>query len=96
MAEVGASGRASVVVPYPHSPDAHQERNAERLGEGAVIVPQAELGDAVAARIATLLGTSGREERHHRAAAAAGSVPRDAGARIAAEVLELAKVAPVD
>ena len=96
VAEVGASGRASVVVPYPHSPDKHQDRNAERLGEGAVIVPQAELGAAVAARIATLLGGSGREERQRRAAVAAGSVPRDAGARIAQELLELAKVVPVD
>jgi UDP-N-acetylglucosamine--N-acetylmuramyl-(pentapeptide) pyrophosphoryl-undecaprenol N-acetylglucosamine transferase len=91
IAEVGAAGRASVVVPYPHSFDAHQEKNARHLGEGAVIVPERELGDATLELLLRLLSPAGREERARRAAAAARAVPRDAGARLAAEVLELAR-----
>jgi UDP-N-acetylglucosamine--N-acetylmuramyl-(pentapeptide) pyrophosphoryl-undecaprenol N-acetylglucosamine transferase len=91
VAEVGASGRAALVVPYPHSFDAHQEKNARHLGEGALIVPEADLGDVTLALLLRLLSPAGREERARRAAVAAHAVPRDAGARLAAEVLELAR-----
>jgi UDP-N-acetylglucosamine--N-acetylmuramyl-(pentapeptide) pyrophosphoryl-undecaprenol N-acetylglucosamine transferase len=91
IAEVGAAGRAAVVVPYPHSFDAHQEQNARRLGEGAVIVPERELGDPTLALLLRLSSAQGRPERELRAAASARAVPRDAGALLAAEVLRLAQ-----
>jgi UDP-N-acetylglucosamine--N-acetylmuramyl-(pentapeptide) pyrophosphoryl-undecaprenol N-acetylglucosamine transferase len=91
IAEVGASGRAAVVVPYPHSPDRHQEKNAARLGDGALVVAEAELGDATLARLVELASEAGSPERRRRAAAAAAAVPRDAGERIARELLALAR-----
>jgi UDP-N-acetylglucosamine--N-acetylmuramyl-(pentapeptide) pyrophosphoryl-undecaprenol N-acetylglucosamine transferase len=91
IAEVGASGRAAIVVPYPHSPDRHQEKNALRLGDGAIVVAEPELGDATAALLVRLAGESGAAERRRRAAAAAAAVPTDAGARIAAALMALAR-----
>ena len=90
IAEVGAAGRAAVVVPYPHSPDRHQEKNARRLGDGAIVVDERELGDPTLALLLRLASEAGADERSRRAAASAAAVPRDAGTRIAAELLELA------
>jgi UDP-N-acetylglucosamine--N-acetylmuramyl-(pentapeptide) pyrophosphoryl-undecaprenol N-acetylglucosamine transferase len=47
IAEITAIGRAAVLVPFPHSADDHQARNAEALARAgaAVCVPQA-LADA--------------------------------------------------
>ncbi|MEM7307524.1 MAG: UDP-N-acetylglucosamine--N-acetylmuramyl-(pentapeptide) pyrophosphoryl-undecaprenol N-acetylglucosamine transferase [Planctomycetota bacterium] len=94
VAEVGATGRPAVVVPYPHSPDAHQQRNAERLGEGAVIVPQEELGERLLPLVQRLLAPAGADELRRRAAASAEAVPRDAGERMAEALLTLAKLVP--
>ena len=91
IAEVGAAGRAAVVVPYPHSPDHHQEKNARRLGDGALVVPEPELGEGTLARLIELLSEAGAEERKTRAAAAAASVPRDAGERLAQELVAVAR-----
>ncbi len=91
IAEVGALGRPAVVVPYPHSKDAHQEKNARRLGDGAVIVPESELGPDVAERLVKLCAPEAAEERRHRAAASAAAVPRDASARICDALLDLAQ-----
>jgi UDP-N-acetylglucosamine--N-acetylmuramyl-(pentapeptide) pyrophosphoryl-undecaprenol N-acetylglucosamine transferase len=42
IAELCAAGRASVLVPYPHAVDAHQDANARFLAEreAAILVPQ--------------------------------------------------------
>ncbi len=42
IAELCAAGRASILVPYPHAADAHQEANARFLAEreAAIVVPQ--------------------------------------------------------
>jgi len=45
LAEIAALRCPAYVVPYPHHRDLHQEHNARQLGEGARIVPEAELGE---------------------------------------------------
>lgn len=42
IAELCAAGRASILVPYPHAVDAHQDANARFLAEreAAIVVPQ--------------------------------------------------------
>ena len=92
VAELGAARAPSVVVPYPHHGDAHQARNARRLGAGALVVPEVELGEQAAARIAALLSPAGAEERAAMAAALEGSVPLDGARRIADELLAVAGV----
>jgi UDP-N-acetylglucosamine--N-acetylmuramyl-(pentapeptide) pyrophosphoryl-undecaprenol N-acetylglucosamine transferase len=45
VAELAATGVASVLVPYPHAVDDHQTTNAEFLAQagGAVLLPQDRL-----------------------------------------------------
>jgi UDP-N-acetylglucosamine--N-acetylmuramyl-(pentapeptide) pyrophosphoryl-undecaprenol N-acetylglucosamine transferase len=46
LAEVAEAGRGAVVVPYPHHADRHQFRNADRLGEGALLLEEERLDAA--------------------------------------------------
>jgi UDP-N-acetylglucosamine--N-acetylmuramyl-(pentapeptide) pyrophosphoryl-undecaprenol N-acetylglucosamine transferase len=82
LVEVGAAGRPAVVVPYPHHPDRHQERNALQLGDGVQTVHEESLGPTVARELAELCGPDGAAERERMGRAMEGAVPRDGAARI--------------
>ncbi len=90
LVEVGALSRPAVVVPYPHHPDRHQERNAGQLGGGVQVVHQESLGPAVARELAELIGPDGASERERMTRALADVVPRDGAARIWLELRALA------
>lgn len=90
IAELLATGRPSLLVPYQHAADDHQTANARALaGAGAaVLVPQEEAAAQLGAALAGLLGAP---ERLAAMAAAARSLARpDAGSRIADILLEIA------
>ena len=58
LAELAATGRPAILVPYPHATANHQTLNAEVAVEAgaAVLIPDAELtGELLAAKIAELL-----------------------------------------
>lgn len=42
VAELAVMGKPSVLIPLPGAPGDHQTANAKALGEGAVVIPQAE------------------------------------------------------
>ncbi|TAJ17648.1 MAG: UDP-N-acetylglucosamine--N-acetylmuramyl-(pentapeptide) pyrophosphoryl-undecaprenol N-acetylglucosamine transferase, partial [Planctomycetota bacterium] len=86
VAELGALRVPSLIVPYPHHADRHQQRNARALGHGALVVDERELGPVVAHELARLLGDDGREQRTAMARALRGRVPHDAASRILAEL----------
>ena len=87
VAELIATGRASVIVPYPHHKDRQQLHNAkvlERAG-ASQIVEQAEFDEEnVAALFRELLGSPGRLERMGSAAAALQA--EEASDRIASDL----------
>ncbi len=89
LAELGALCRPAWVVPYPHHPDLHQERNARELGVGVRIVPQEELGPNLARELAHLAGPAGRSRREAMAEALRGRVPVDGAVRLYEEILTL-------
>ena len=82
LAEIGALQRPAFVVPYPHHPDRHQERNAQRLGEGVRIVPEERLDGRFARELARICGREGALERERMSRALAGVVPVDGAARL--------------
>ena len=89
VAELCQSGRASVVVPYPHHRDQQQRRNAEVLvGAGAArILDQAELTpERLASELVAMFEEPGRLDR--MGAAAARLAPADPCATILADVGE--------
>lgn len=86
LAEVGALARPACVVPYPHSADHHQERNARELGAGVRVVDETKLDATFARDLVLLLGPAGERERRAMGAALAGIVPRDGVARLWAEI----------
>ncbi len=91
IAELGAAGVASVLVPFPHAVDDHQTRNAEYLvrAGAAVLLPEAEATPAqLAALLRELLGDRLRLQRMAEAARAAAW--RDAAGLIADACLECA------
>lgn len=90
LAEVAARRRPAVVVPYPHHPDRHQERNARQLGEGVRIVAEGELGPPLARELARLAGEPGHADRAAMAAALAQALAGEGSARIASELQALA------
>ncbi len=74
VAELTATGRASILVPFPHATDQHQLRNAEALvrAGAAKLVEQRE---ATGARLASeILGLLQQPEELERMAAAAHSL----------------------
>ena len=91
LAEVGALQRPAFVVPYPHHPDRHQELNAQRLGEGARIVPESRLDGRLARELARVCGREGALERERMSRALAGLVPTDGAARLWRELRGLAR-----
>ena len=60
VAELAASGRPALMVPYPHATDDHQSVNASRLAEAGAgwLLPQASLSDEVLVEHLTSLLTS--------------------------------------
>ncbi|MEN8150648.1 MAG: UDP-N-acetylglucosamine--N-acetylmuramyl-(pentapeptide) pyrophosphoryl-undecaprenol N-acetylglucosamine transferase [Planctomycetota bacterium] len=90
LAELTATGRPSVLVPYPHHADRHQERNARvMVSTGAArIVPEAELTRERFGREVLDLVTD-REALGAMAAAAGGLGVPDAADRIATWAREL-------
>jgi UDP-N-acetylglucosamine--N-acetylmuramyl-(pentapeptide) pyrophosphoryl-undecaprenol N-acetylglucosamine transferase len=95
VAELTASGRPSILVPYPHATDDHQNANARAIDEvGATIrVTNAEFTPAL---LAKLLGElSADPARLARMAAAAHALGRpDAAQRLADVVESLLRKAP--
>ncbi|MBA2505988.1 MAG: UDP-N-acetylglucosamine--N-acetylmuramyl-(pentapeptide) pyrophosphoryl-undecaprenol N-acetylglucosamine transferase, partial [Thermoleophilaceae bacterium] len=90
--ELCAAGLPAVLVPYPHATADHQTGNARWMADGgaAVVVPDAELdGPRLAREVAALLGAPERLAAMSKAALALARP--DAGERIAAEVLALAR-----
>jgi UDP-N-acetylglucosamine--N-acetylmuramyl-(pentapeptide) pyrophosphoryl-undecaprenol N-acetylglucosamine transferase len=58
LGELAATGRPSILIPYPHATANHQALNAEAFIEvgGAILIPDAELnGEVLAQKIADLL-----------------------------------------
>ncbi|MBI2827837.1 MAG: undecaprenyldiphospho-muramoylpentapeptide beta-N-acetylglucosaminyltransferase [Acidobacteria bacterium] len=71
LAELAASGKASILVPLPTAPDDHQRRNALALvTHGAArMVEQRELsGDRIAAELLALAGDQAQRRRMEEAA----------------------------
>lgn len=89
LAEIGALQRPAFVVPYPHHPDRHQERNAQRLSDGVRIVPDERLDGRFARELARICGREGALERERMVRALAGMVPGDGAARLWRELLRL-------
>ncbi len=61
--EIAACGRASILVPFPHAAEGHQEKNAralERVGAARVILESELTGERLAASIAALLSDPDR------------------------------------
>jgi len=89
--EVVATGRPSILVPYPHATADHQAANAEwmRARGAATVLPDAEMSaERLVAEVSALLADPARLETM---AAAARRIARpDAARRIADEVLEAA------
>ncbi|WP_437280684.1 undecaprenyldiphospho-muramoylpentapeptide beta-N-acetylglucosaminyltransferase [Sorangium sp. So ce375] len=92
LAELCAVGRPSILVPYPFAADNHQLRNAQSLerASAAVAIAQADATEArLAGEIARLAAAPALRARMADAAAAFGTP--DAAARVAADLLELAR-----
>jgi len=95
VAELTASGRPSILVPYPHATDDHQNANARAIDEvGATIrVTNAEFTPALLAKLLSEL--SADPARLARMAEAAHSLGRpDAAQRLADVVESLLRKAP--
>ena len=91
LAEVGAAELPAWVVPYPHHPDRHQERNAEQLGAGCRIVHEPSLDEGLARELAKLAGPAGETARAEMRQALRAAVPSDAARRIWVELEALAR-----
>ncbi|NGY05795.1 undecaprenyldiphospho-muramoylpentapeptide beta-N-acetylglucosaminyltransferase [Solimonas terrae] len=95
IAEVGAAGNATILVPFPFAVDDHQTRNAAYLVDAgaAVLLPEHRLD---AARLAQLLGELlGDRQRLQRMADAARSRAwHDASKTIADACLQVAGATP--
>lgn len=63
VAEVTATGKACIFIPYPHAVDDHQRRNAEALlkqGAGFMLLERELSGESLARLIAELVGNPER------------------------------------
>jgi len=89
VAELGAARIPAVFVPHPASPDRHQHRNAELLGDGARVVDEGELGVAFATELVRLIGPEGSQERAQMRRILAGKVPAGGAERVAQGLAEL-------
>lgn len=95
IAELTVTGRAAVLVPYPHATDDHQAANAAELAaaDAAVVVPDADL-DAAALVAAAGPLLDDPDLRARRAAAAAAVGRPDAALHVAALIREVAGLPP--
>jgi UDP-N-acetylglucosamine--N-acetylmuramyl-(pentapeptide) pyrophosphoryl-undecaprenol N-acetylglucosamine transferase len=91
VAELAASGKPSLLVPFPQAADDHQRRNAEVLVEGGAAQMLLEPEMTAAALLATLTGLlSNREKLSKMASCARTFAHPQAAARIAEMVASLA------
>jgi UDP-N-acetylglucosamine--N-acetylmuramyl-(pentapeptide) pyrophosphoryl-undecaprenol N-acetylglucosamine transferase len=92
LAELTASGRASILVPLPTATDDHQRKNAEALvrqGAAVMVEQRALTGERLAAEIAALANDS---ERRRRIGEAARRLARPDAARLIVDrVLQIAR-----
>jgi len=91
VAELTASARPAILIPFPEATDDHQRKNAEAIARAgaARVIEQRELtGDRLAAEILSLVGNEA--ERRRMSEAAARLARPDAAAVIVDKVLELA------
>jgi UDP-N-acetylglucosamine--N-acetylmuramyl-(pentapeptide) pyrophosphoryl-undecaprenol N-acetylglucosamine transferase len=91
IAEITAIGRAAILVPFPHSADDHQGRNADALARtGAAVCVRQEAADA--ARLSSEIERIMRSDSERTAmAAAAGARGKPNAARdVAGDLLALA------
>ncbi|MFT5049937.1 MAG: UDP-N-acetylglucosamine--N-acetylmuramyl-(pentapeptide) pyrophosphoryl-undecaprenol N-acetylglucosamine transferase [Chlamydiales bacterium] len=82
LAEIGALRTPAWVVPYPHHPDRHQERNARQLGDGVRIVDESELVASLAVELVQMLGPEGAQRRAAMREALRGTVPTDGSLQV--------------
>lgn len=90
VAELAATGRPAIMIPYPHAIDNHQRENAARLCDagGGWLIPQEDATpEALSALIRTLLESPEKLERAAECALRAGVT--DAAERLADLVCEL-------
>lgn len=92
LAELAASGKASILIPLPTATDDHQRRNAAALvaqGAAVMVEERALTGDRLASEI---LGLAGDSERREAIGAAVQRLARPNAATVIAEkVLALAR-----
>ena len=88
LAEVAARGVPAFVVPYPHHPDDHQEKNARVFGDGLRILPEAELGEEALREILALVLPEGADERRRRSRSLSAHAPRDGANRLLDLILD--------
>ncbi|MFP4501574.1 MAG: undecaprenyldiphospho-muramoylpentapeptide beta-N-acetylglucosaminyltransferase [Candidatus Hydrogenedentota bacterium] len=89
-AEIATMGKPSVLVPYPHATDNHQEANArafEQAGAAQVVLDGELDGPGTAERIRALLGAPDRLRQMGEAARTLA--PPGAAETIVADILEL-------
>ena len=92
LAELTASARPSILIPFPGATDDHQRTNAEALAKvgAATMIDQRDLtGERLAREILSLAGNEA--ERRRMGEAAAGMARPDATRVIVDKVLELAR-----
>jgi len=92
LAELTASARPSILIPFPGATDDHQRKNAEALASvgAATLIDQRELtGERLAREIVSLAGND--VERRRMSEAAAGMARPNAAAVIVDKILELAR-----
>lgn len=90
VAEVSATGRPAIMIPYPHAIDNHQRENAARLCDagGGWLVPQANADpESLSTLIRSLLESPEKLERAARCALRVGVI--DAAERLADLVCEM-------
>ncbi len=91
VAEITASGKPAIFVPFPRAADNHQLRNAEALEKAgaAVVIPESEWSaPLLVSKLQELLPNPGRLEQ--MSAAARSLAHRDAATEIAAMAAHLA------
>ncbi len=90
-AEIAVLGKPSILIPYPHATDNHQEENArafERAGASVLMLDPECTGESLAARVRSLINAP---ERLNAMGAAALSLAKPAAASsIVEEILLLA------
>jgi UDP-N-acetylglucosamine:LPS N-acetylglucosamine transferase len=89
LAEVAAARIPAWVVPYPHHPDRHQERNARELGEGVRVVSEEQLDARLVEELLSVSGESGGVDRENMVRALAEASPGDAAAELLRDLLRV-------